>query len=179
MPNCRWLDSRDSRWNSIQGAEFLPIQLQTCSRVPENEPGLLAHVRQHGHEPGTLDGRGHGVLTDGLATALPPADDFALPVGQLLQEFQVLVVDIHWAGPFSVDKNGVFFLAPSLGLCLPAAATTCSCSCSSHLTLPDYPRSKPTLTRTTHHTQLLQKLLSVLNLGRNATRSRNTSRSSA
>ena len=45
------------------------------------------------------------MLADGGAAALAAANDLALPVGELLEEFQVLVVDKHRTGTLPVDED--------------------------------------------------------------------------
>ncbi len=75
------------------------------SPFSQRATALLAGVRQQGHEAGSLDRLGHGVLADGRASALAAADDFALPVGELFQQFHVLVIDVHRPRPFSVEQK--------------------------------------------------------------------------
>ena len=89
---------------------------------------LLAGVWQQGHEAGSLDGLRHGVLADGRASALAAADDLALPVGELFQQFHVLVIDVHRAGPLAVDKNRILLLRADLGLGAPLAGQWLSLS---------------------------------------------------
>src|SRR5208282_2455436 len=77
---------------------------------------LLADVWQQGHEASPLDRVGHGVLADGRAAALPPADDLALAVDELLQQLKILVIDIHRPRTQPIDKKGILLLAADLGL---------------------------------------------------------------
>ncbi len=45
-----------------------------------------------------------------VQTAFATADDFALAIDELAQQFQILVVDVHRTRTFAVNKDGVFFL---------------------------------------------------------------------
>ena len=94
---------------------------QTLNAVACESAELLARVRQQGHEAGSLDGFRHGVLADGRATALAAADDLALPIGELLEQFHVLVVDVHRPWPLALDKNRILLLRANLRLRTPLA----------------------------------------------------------
>ena len=50
----------------------------------------VRNVRQQGHEPRLLDRQRHGMLAGGGATALAAADDLALAVRQLREQFRSL-----------------------------------------------------------------------------------------
>jgi hypothetical protein len=56
------------------------------------------------------------MLADGRAAALPPADDLALTVDELLEQLEILVVDVHRTRTLSLDKEGVLLLAADLRL---------------------------------------------------------------
>ena len=81
---------------------------------------LLADVRQEGHEPGPLDRAGHGMLTGSRAAALASAKNLALPVDELAQQLEVLVIDIHRTRTGTVDEDRIFplHLRTGLGLLL-------------------------------------------------------------
>ncbi len=79
-------------------------------------PALFADIGQQGHEASSLDRIGDGVLADGRAAALPPADDLALTVDELLQQFEILVIDVHRARTLALDEQGILLLAADLGL---------------------------------------------------------------
>lgn len=59
---------------------------------------------------------GHGMLAGRGTAALPPAKNLALPVDQLPEEFEILVVDIHRPGPGASMKIGSFRLTFVRGL---------------------------------------------------------------
>lgn len=72
---------------------------------------LFADVGQQGHEAGPLDGPGQRVLADGRATALAAADDAAMPIDELAEQLDVLVIDPHGTRALSFYEQGVAFLA--------------------------------------------------------------------
>src|SRR5690349_10008909 len=77
---------------------------------------LLADVWQQRHETGALDSQGDGVLARGGATALATADDFALTIGELVQELKVFVINEQRTRTFAVDEDGIFLLGAQLWL---------------------------------------------------------------
>ena len=84
---------------------------------------LLADERQQGHEPRPLDRRGHSVLAGGGAAALAAADDLALAAGELGEQFEVFVIDVHRPRTFAVDEDRIFLLAADLDLVTLARRT--------------------------------------------------------
>ena len=82
---------------------------------------LLAGVGQQSHESGSLDCLRHGVLADGRAAALAPTDDLSLPVRKLLEQFHILVIDVHRMGPLAIDENRILLLRTNLRLRTPLA----------------------------------------------------------
>ena len=70
--------------------------------------GLFANVREQRHEAGPLDRSGNRVLTGGGAAALAAADDTPLSVDHFLQQFHVLVIDVHRTWSVPIDEDWVF-----------------------------------------------------------------------
>src|SRR5690606_12416284 len=103
---------------------------------------LFADERHQGHEPRPLDRHGHGVLAGGGATAFAAADNFAVAVGQLLQELDVLVVDIQRARAFAVDENRILLLRADLAFGLATVRGVGICrtwrATKGHSLLPEY-----------------------------------------
>jgi hypothetical protein len=69
---------------------------------------LLANERHQSHEPSSLDSRRDGMLTHRRTAALATADDFAVTIDQLAEQFDVFVIDVHRPRPVAVDENRVF-----------------------------------------------------------------------
>ena len=53
------------------------------------------------------------------ATAFAATDDFALPIGELAEQIEILVVDVHRTRTFAVDENRILLLGPNLILVRP------------------------------------------------------------
>lgn len=70
-------------------------------------PKSVAHVRQQRHESSSFDRIRNGVLRNGRATGFPAADDAAVAVDQFLQQFNVLVINVHRTGTFAIDEQGI------------------------------------------------------------------------
>jgi len=83
----------------------------TLSR-PGNE--LVANVRHEGHETGAFDGPSYGILGDSSAAALAAADDSAMAIDELAEQFNVLVIDVHRTGPLAVDQNRILLFRSDL-----------------------------------------------------------------
>src|SRR5262245_38104341 len=77
---------------------------------------LFTHLGQERHEASPLDRQSDGVLADGHAAALPPADDPPVPVDQLLEQLDVFVIDEHRPRADAIDPDRVLFLRLDLGL---------------------------------------------------------------
>ncbi len=77
---------------------------------------LVGDVRQQSHEAGALDRGADGMLAGGRATALPTADDLALPADELRKQLKILVIDEHRARTLAVDEDRVFPLGADRGL---------------------------------------------------------------
>lgn len=71
-------------------------------------PWSIADVRHKGHESGPLYRLRNRVLAGRVAARLPTADDTAVAVCQLAKQFEIFIVDIHWARLDAVDVNRVF-----------------------------------------------------------------------
>src|SRR5437868_5056978 len=76
----------------------------------------FADVRQETHEAGAFDSERHGMLAGGGATAFAAADNFALAIGELIEKFQILVIDKQRARALAVDEDGILLLGADLGL---------------------------------------------------------------
>ncbi len=63
-----------------------------------------------------LDCKRHRVLAGGSATAFAAADNFALAVGELVQQLQIFVVHEQRPGTLAVNEDWVFLLGAELGL---------------------------------------------------------------
>lgn len=70
----------------------------------------VGYVRQQRHEPGPFDGLGDGVLAGRSATAFAAADDLSLPAGELAEQLQVLIVNVHRSRASAVDEDWIFLL---------------------------------------------------------------------
>jgi len=64
---------------------------------------LIANVRKQRHEPSSLDRISHGVLADRGTTCLTSTNDFPVTVNQLLEQFHVFEIDVHWAWTLAID----------------------------------------------------------------------------
>ena len=81
---------------------------------------LIAYVWQQRHEASSFDRIGDGVLADRGATGLAAANDFSVTVNQFLEQFDVFVIDVHWARALAIDVQrilldgacGRFWLSP-------------------------------------------------------------------
>ncbi len=94
----------------------------TCSPIGT---GSVADVRQQGHEAGAFDGAGDGMLARGVATGFAAADNSPVPIGELAQQVEVLVIDVHRARGAAADVDRVPLGRPldiRLTLVLVAAA---------------------------------------------------------
>src|SRR5687768_2174203 len=78
--------------------------------------GLLAHVGEQGHEPGTLDGVLDGPLEGGAVAAALAAEELALAGDHLLEALHVLVVDEGRPGAalFRAEAAAVLAAPPKL-----------------------------------------------------------------
>ena len=81
-----------------------------------SERESLSHVRHQSHKPGAFDRCGNRVLTDGGTPRLTAADDLALTACELLEQFDVFVINKHRARTNTIDKEGVLFLGLDLAL---------------------------------------------------------------
>lgn len=70
-------------------------------------PSSVAYVGHESHEAGAFDGLGDGVLADCVAARLAAADDFAVAVGELRQQVDVFVVDVHRLGADAIDEDRI------------------------------------------------------------------------
>lgn len=77
---------------------------------------LIANERQQSHKSGSLDRFGHGVLAGCRATGFATTNDSTVTADQFLQKLNVLVIDIHWAGSFAINKQGVLANGARFGL---------------------------------------------------------------
>src|SRR5688500_14665645 len=77
---------------------------------------LLAHIRQQSHEPGPRHCQSHGMLADRRATALAATYNLPVAVDQLLQQFNIFVIDEHWARTHAIHPNRVLLLRLDLWL---------------------------------------------------------------
>lgn len=68
---------------------------------------LAANVWHQGHEAGSLDCFGHGVLAGCLATGLAAADDAAMTIGQLAEHIQIFVIDEHGPRSLTINADGI------------------------------------------------------------------------
>lgn len=66
-----------------------------------------AHIGQQGHEPGPLDRLRNGMLAGRMAARLAAADDASVPIRELAQQIEVLVVDVHRPRLDAVDADRV------------------------------------------------------------------------
>ena len=55
---------------------------------------LVADVGHQRHESGSFDRLGNGVLASCGAAGFSPGDNFSLPIRQLFEEVEILVVDV-------------------------------------------------------------------------------------
>jgi len=69
---------------------------------------LSSLVRQHRHEPGAFDCLRYRVLTGSLAASLATTDNLSVPIGQLAEQVEILVIDKHGTRADAIDANGVF-----------------------------------------------------------------------
>ena len=101
------------RWADVSSRRgFAPPYRSLLSNLTR----LLANVRQQRHKTGTFDCQRDGMLAGGRATAFATADDFALSIGQLIEQIEIFVIDKHRPWPLAFDKNGVFLLRANFGL---------------------------------------------------------------
>ena len=70
---------------------------------------LFTHVGEESHESGAFDGGRDRVLARSGTTALATANDPALSIDHLLEQFHVLVIDIHGTRTMAIDEDRVFF----------------------------------------------------------------------
>ncbi len=78
------------------------------NQVRESDRGtLVSRVREQGHESGTLDCLGNGMLAGSLTTRFAAANNPTVTVGQLAQQVEILVVDVHRTRAYAIDTNGV------------------------------------------------------------------------
>ena len=77
------------------------------ANLPEQSKALIAYEWQQGHEACSLDRVGHCVLTDRGAACLTTANNFSVTVDQLLQQFNVFVIDVHWARTLTINVQRV------------------------------------------------------------------------
>ena len=105
---------QDSGYHEPSGTQQM-IQRDAAPAYDQFGPErLLANVRQECHVPCSLDRLGDRMLTDGRAPCLATTNDFAMAIDQFLQQFNVLVVDIHWPRPRAIHVNRIFFRGPYL-----------------------------------------------------------------
>jgi len=78
--------------------------------------GLFAHVWQQRHKASPLDRQGNSVLAYRHAAALSPADNLAMAIDQLFQQFDVLIINEHRTRTLAVDPNRVLLLGFELWL---------------------------------------------------------------
>ncbi len=69
---------------------------------------LLSNERQQCHEPSSLDGCGNCMLAGSGTTAFPTTHDPSLTIDHFLQEFDVLVIDVHGPRTLTIDENRIF-----------------------------------------------------------------------
>jgi hypothetical protein len=75
---------------------------------------LLAHVGDQRHESRPFDRLRYGVLADGLAAALPPAQDLPLAIREFLQQLHVFIIDVGGARTLAVNENRILLLGLDL-----------------------------------------------------------------
>ena len=91
----------------------MPVSQATLlSETPES----VADVRHERHETSALDGGCDGMLRRRGATRLATADDFALTAREFLEQFDVLVIDVHRTHTLAVRAKGIALLAVNLSL---------------------------------------------------------------
>ena len=74
----------------------------------------VAFVWHQSHEASSLDRRSYCVLADRGAASFATADNFAVAIGELLQQLDVFVINVSRAWPFAIDEKRI--LANSLRL---------------------------------------------------------------
>ena len=86
----------------------MPVSQATLlSETPES----VADVRHERHETSALDGGCDGMLRRRGATRLATADDFALTAREFLEQFDVLVIDVHRTHTLAVRAQRIALLA--------------------------------------------------------------------
>jgi hypothetical protein len=91
-----------------------PTLQPTGSSVLSPRP-LFTRIGQQRHEPRSLDRTGHRVLAGRRTTRLAAPYNATVPIDQLLQQLDVLVVDIHRTWTLAVDENRILLLRPNAG----------------------------------------------------------------
>ena len=91
----------------------MPVSQATLlSETPES----VADVTHERHKTSALDGGCDGMLRRRGATRLATADDFALTAREFLEQFDVLVIDVHRTHTLAVRAKGIALLAVNLSL---------------------------------------------------------------
>ena len=70
---------------------------------------LLTDVGEQGHESGSFNRSGDGVLAGSGATTLTAANDATLAIDHFAKQFDVLVIDIHRTWAMAIDEDRIFF----------------------------------------------------------------------
>src|SRR5262245_7730565 len=113
---CSIIRKKATKWTIPAASVSLNSTRRVVTKAVDMKSRLLAHVRQQRHVPRPLDRQGDGVLADRGAAALAAADDLAVAVDELLEQFDVLVIDEHRPGPDAIHPNRVLLLGLELGL---------------------------------------------------------------
>jgi hypothetical protein len=90
---------------------FMQEGIQTNYTPSELES--VADVRHQGHESGSLYSLAHGVLAGCGATRFTSRNNSAVSINKLGQQFDVLVINVHWTWAFAIDQKGILLLNPN------------------------------------------------------------------
>ena len=77
----------------------------------------VANERQQRHEACALDRVRYCVLADGCTACLAAADDATVAINQLLQQFDVLIIDVHRTRTLAVNEQRIFADGFCFGFC--------------------------------------------------------------
>jgi hypothetical protein len=91
----------DKEKDQLIASPCLPIFLSPCLT------GSVAHVRQQRHKPRSLDRASNRVLARRVAARLATAHYAAMPVGQLREQVEIFVINVHRPRRVALNVNRI------------------------------------------------------------------------